>query len=79
MADEVAELELPEGPVPDPAAAVIEGRMMLTEITAFLAAYRAEPAREPRVQYALDMAAIAACERAVRILRSDLDALGVAE
>ncbi len=47
-------------------------RKWLRAIAGFLEHYSTDSAIDNRVQYALDMAAIAACERASRILRSDL-------
>lgn len=48
-----------------------EDRLMIGALLETIAVrHRAEPS--PRVQFALDMLTIAACERAIRIMRSDL-------
>jgi hypothetical protein len=54
-------------------AASLDGRRWLEAITRLLEAYSREPERDALVQTELDTLVIAACRRAKRILRADLD------
>lgn len=52
----------------------MQGRLWLRAVIALLEHRPSEPDQNGRVQFALDRLAVAACERATRILRSDLPA-----
>jgi hypothetical protein len=54
----------------------LDGRKWLEVIVKIVEAYGREPGRHELVQCELDTLVVAACERAKRILRSDLDPSG---